>query len=222
MALIKCPECGRENVSSSAVSCPGCGYGISAHFEAIRAAEEAERLKEEADRQEEIEKEQSQKREKEAFERRLQSVEMPEKPKVSKAYFLYLGIVIVYLIGVLMNDYDNTINNSGYWKLALMMIAVPTAYNGWLYINRLQYYKMAIANPKQYRINKVLHEDARMEYQKMARVAEISKSPICPNCHSHRTERIGVISRVASVAAIGLASSKIGKQYRCKNCKHMW
>ena len=33
MALIKCPECGKENVSSTAESCPSCGYGIKAHFE---------------------------------------------------------------------------------------------------------------------------------------------------------------------------------------------
>ena len=26
MALIKCPECGRENVSDRAPACPGCGY----------------------------------------------------------------------------------------------------------------------------------------------------------------------------------------------------
>jgi hypothetical protein len=36
MALIKCPECGRENVSDSAESCPNCGYGIKAHFEQIK------------------------------------------------------------------------------------------------------------------------------------------------------------------------------------------
>ena len=29
MALINCPECGRENVSENAVSCPECGYPIS-------------------------------------------------------------------------------------------------------------------------------------------------------------------------------------------------
>lgn len=33
MALIKCPKCGRENVSSTAKSCPGCGYNIKAHYE---------------------------------------------------------------------------------------------------------------------------------------------------------------------------------------------
>lgn len=35
MALIKCPECGRENVSDSAISCPGCGYAIKKHFDDI-------------------------------------------------------------------------------------------------------------------------------------------------------------------------------------------
>lgn len=33
MALIKCPECGKENVSDSAESCPECGYNIKAYFE---------------------------------------------------------------------------------------------------------------------------------------------------------------------------------------------
>lgn len=35
MALIKCPECGRENVSDTAKACPGCGYGIKDHFNKI-------------------------------------------------------------------------------------------------------------------------------------------------------------------------------------------
>lgn len=32
MALIKCPECGKENVSSMAVACPSCGFGIKEFF----------------------------------------------------------------------------------------------------------------------------------------------------------------------------------------------
>lgn len=40
MALIKCPECGRERVSDSAVACPDCGYGIREHFEKLRAEAE--------------------------------------------------------------------------------------------------------------------------------------------------------------------------------------
>ncbi len=64
MALIKCPECGRENVSDSAESCPECGYNIKKHFEDIKKAElmkieeenrakqEEERLKKEREKQE--------------------------------------------------------------------------------------------------------------------------------------------------------------------------
>lgn len=36
MALIKCPECGRNNVSDSAVSCPNCGFNIREYFEKLQ------------------------------------------------------------------------------------------------------------------------------------------------------------------------------------------
>lgn len=43
MALIKCPECGKENVSDSAESCPDCGYNIKAHFEKLKQEEQMEK-----------------------------------------------------------------------------------------------------------------------------------------------------------------------------------
>ena len=39
MALVKCPECGRENVSSTAKSCPGCGYNIKTYYESQQQTE---------------------------------------------------------------------------------------------------------------------------------------------------------------------------------------
>ncbi len=36
MALVKCPECGRKEVSDSALSCPHCGYNIKLHFEKLK------------------------------------------------------------------------------------------------------------------------------------------------------------------------------------------
>lgn len=50
MALIKCPECGRENVSDSAEACPNCGYGVRAHFEKIKQEEEEKRKNEEEEK----------------------------------------------------------------------------------------------------------------------------------------------------------------------------
>ena len=41
---------------------------------------------------------------------------------------------------------------------------------------------------------------------------------ICPYCQSTRVSRIGLLSRIVSVELWGLASSKIGKQWRCDNC----
>lgn len=40
MALIKCPECGRDNVSDSAVSCPNCGFNIREYFEKLQTDED--------------------------------------------------------------------------------------------------------------------------------------------------------------------------------------
>lgn len=47
MALVECPECGRERVSDSAEACPDCGYGIKAHFEKLseKRRERERRLK---------------------------------------------------------------------------------------------------------------------------------------------------------------------------------
>ncbi len=44
----------------------------------------------------------------------------------------------------------------------------------------------------------------------------------CPVCGSTNVKKISSMGRFASVATFGLASSKIGKQYECKRCKHKW
>lgn len=40
MALVQCPECGKENVSSNALSCPGCGFPLREHFLSLEVGEE--------------------------------------------------------------------------------------------------------------------------------------------------------------------------------------
>ena len=40
MALINCPECGKENVSDKAKSCPECGYPIAEYIAALASEEE--------------------------------------------------------------------------------------------------------------------------------------------------------------------------------------
>ena len=63
---------------------------------------------------------------------------------------------------------------------------------------------------------------AREKKEEEVRRRRIAENLKCPICGSRDVERIGTGSRVASVAMVGIASGKIGKQYRCKSCKHMW
>ena len=44
----------------------------------------------------------------------------------------------------------------------------------------------------------------------------------CPMCGSHVVKKLTTAERAVSVAAWGLASGKIGKQYECKDCGHKW
>ncbi len=39
MALVKCPECGKENVSDTAEACPDCGYAVKIHYQRLREEE---------------------------------------------------------------------------------------------------------------------------------------------------------------------------------------
>lgn len=39
-SLVKCPECGRDRVSSSAAMCPGCGFAVKGYFDRIRNEQE--------------------------------------------------------------------------------------------------------------------------------------------------------------------------------------
>jgi hypothetical protein len=57
MALVKCPECGKENVSDSAEACPVCGYPIKAYYEKIKIEENEKREKEKVDHELELKKE---------------------------------------------------------------------------------------------------------------------------------------------------------------------
>lgn len=55
---------------------------------------------------------------------------------------------------------------------------------------------------------------ARQEQQDLAS----GKRVVCPYCKSTNTEKISTVSRAVSVSLVGVASSKLGKQWHCKNC----
>ena len=68
--------------------------------------------------------------------------------------------------------------------------------------------------------SKVEQEQREQEEQEQYRLARLPECPICGT--KQHVKRISTFNRSVSVAAVGLASAKIGKQYECKNCGHMW
>lgn len=205
MALVKCPECGRENVSDSAESCPDCGYGIKAHFLEIEQKKLLEQQKLEKERQYEESKRIQE--EKEQIE--LATIKMPSKPNIGQSLLVF-GIVFVpfMLLGLLLPY------RIGFWFfLIFWLIVAVSSYN-----DNVKDYERAQQNFEKYQKEELSKKKMQKEMEEYRQMT----APKCPMCGSTNIEKISTTSRAVSVATVGLASGKIGKQYKCKKCKHMW
>lgn len=79
--------------------------------------------------------------------------------------------------------------------------------------------RMLKQNPLKY---EQILEDRFKIAAKQAQFYNQINHPKCPLCGSTNTKRISNIDRTVSVGMLGIASSKIGKQYECNDCKHKW
>lgn len=82
------------------------------------------------------------------------------------------------------------------------------------YNKELEKYNLAKSDFEKYQKEVVKRQEQRAR--------EEALKPKCPQCNSTNIEKISTTDRAVSVAMVGVASGKIGKQYKCKNCKHMW
>lgn len=63
----------------------------------------------------------------------------------------------------------------------------------------------------------------RMQDRNQAQVQRmVANKPKCPTCNSTNVKPISGSERAVSVIGLGLFSKKIGKSYKCLNCKHTW
>ena len=221
MALIKCPECGRENVSDSAEMCPGCGYGIKAHFEKI----EQEKLKE----QQRIEYKKAKiKRDQEAKEReqkRIRNVPKPERPVFSRGLIVYIVVATIFFSWLML--YTPTLYNEepkgGMWILELLVfIGLPLLVYLPNYNKKNEDYQLACKDFEMYQKKIIKEQDETLKRKQKELEQKIANAIKCPNCGSINTKKITTTSRVISTAMVGMASSKIGKQFECKDCGYKW
>ncbi|WP_310603557.1 zinc ribbon domain-containing protein [Anaerosporobacter sp.] len=239
MALTKCPECGKENVSDSAEACPDCGYGIKAHFEKIKQdieqKEQAEKRKIEAElkakKQEEAikNKELNDKRKEE---QRVRSVPQLEKPQLKAPIIILVISALCFWIGISESgasewEVERSVSHGNgdphfYGALFVFIGIGLICYGIYLFVKRLERYNLSKTNLEEYQRQVIKEraeaaEAARRSVELQARAA--ANAPKCPMCNSTNIERISTLNRATSVAMTGLASGKIGKQYKCK---HMW
>lgn len=255
MALIKCPECGRENVSDSAESCPSCGYGIKVHFDKIKQEEyikekecekrkaeekalmEKRRLEHEKMLQEhpemaqgikDKELENARKKLEEAQINKENLVRRLKEQKQSEIKSKILG-TIWSVVWSIICIWSFSVSEHGSLGL-LIVLAFFCAAGGWglLIMSNGSVEQMEndinTASKSVEEYQKVV--DARLEYTRIQsekmKAEEALKHPKCPNCGSTNTVAISTLNRAASVALVGIASGKIGKQYECKKCKYRW
>ena len=251
MALISCPECGRANVSDQAESCPNCGYGIKSHFEAIAKQQVNATLQRQKEfdavaRQAEADKKYNDyahivRQEQE----RIENTTAPQKPNFFIELFRKdirtwtLLIVVGPIITLLFCFAAHVDTFILLLYAAIGLLATPI----WLIICLIDY-KRELG---EYKKELSLYNNNRKEWERQqehkkanveTRYRELAKSDVdnkcnppspaktnkikCPICESEKVEKITTLDRGFSVAMVGLASGKIGKQYKCKNCKHMW
>lgn len=244
MALVNCPECGKANVSDTAESCPECGFSIKKHYEQIRRKEQREQEKVALEEKERIEYEKLLPE----LEQKIKDVDyntkLREKPSLLNTIFrgqgsgLTWACIIVFILCFVL-----AIATGGN-ALFVVLIALDVLFGiFWFAIGYGDYKSFLHLYENQPSLDKLKNdkkEALRKEYKEIAhnlavygtRKAPEIKIPTyssinnntlkCPVCGSTNVKRISDLNRTVSVATLGLASSKIGKQYECGKCKHKW
>lgn len=228
MALIKCPECGREKVSDSAEACPDCGYGIKAHFEKLEKEKEQieqQQKAEEAKRRAEIE---AKKREEE----RIKSVPQLEKPQLTAPIVTWVISGLCFLIGVLqLNESEREVERSiargdgdpHFYGVLFIIVGIGlVCYGIHLFSKRIERYKLSKTNPEEYQRQVIREQDAEKAANQAAAIAwarEQAMKPECPYCHSHNTTKITATAKAVNTAMFGVLGQKRKYQWHCNSCK---
>ena len=106
MALVKCPECGREKVSDSADMCPDCGYAIKAYYDKIKKEEEEKRLAEEREKQRIAEEEERKRLQEEREKQHQENINKyfgSSMKKLAWGISACIVLVLVIMLGMYIN-----------------------------------------------------------------------------------------------------------------------
>lgn len=228
MALINCPECGKEKVSTTASACPNCGFALKDYIANCIKQQEFRQNELRKAREQEAEarrrKTAEQRRKEMEPERQTAAIEKIQTEILSNTKYMFVSIAVciaTFLLGGMFAYFSVKLMAYAFMAAAFIAFFVFCYFLG---EKRSGAKDLDLAKQKFAEYEKVLETRvAETENYRQAQHKQWEAShPVCPACGSRNTNRISTINRTASVATFGLASSKIGKQYECKACKHKW
>ena len=204
MALIKCPECGKE-ISNKASACIHCGYPLEsaqpevASVHTTAQSQSSVDLDVKSDNKPEITNDVSLEFSTgSSGENTVSGKQSNSDESGCLGWLIFVGIIVG--IGMFLLT-------SGFSDFTLWWCVFPLAFAAFILVGMI--YSFATAEPGEIKNS---WDAEKYNYYKFT----------CPMCGSKKVKKIGTVNRAASVAAVGLASSKIGKQYECDACKHKW
>lgn len=227
MALVTCPSCGRKCISDSVVGCPSCGYNIRKHFQIN--PEELERLNQKRQQEQaegeilRLKEEESQlKKEQARFE------EMEKRAERTKIISGIAGVISCFIMIYTFAIGGEQAHKGLGWimlicffavffSVASFVSAVGDSNTASAALSKI--HAGGMKELRSWQHDKFVISQKQIEAQ---HAKDRLKHPTCPLCGSNNTVKIGTLNRGLSVAFTGLASSKIGKQYECKECHHKW
>ncbi len=206
--MSKCPQCGKE-LNTITDKCPVCGCDFQNFF----------------------------KQEKEQFEKdwriraAYKSISIPEKPckkmlgitKVAIVFFIIV-VSLCTIVGLLDKTSDGVFgilkNTVCIWGSCALIAAFSASYNNNRYEKKLEEYNLFQKNPEEYKIRKAKERMVQNTHSTILEMPTQKQLTItCPYCKSTNVKKITTANRIAGAAVMGLASSNIGNQWYCNNCK---
>ena len=224
MAIIQCPECGKE-VSDKAGNCPHCGFGVKQYME----DEEKERKKQK-DLEYKIEKYQME-------------VTMPVPPvkrfSDHEEWQIFCGLVSavisvggVIFILIVSREYSDFASTAAF-ELILGIVfggvgiaLIKSAFNSRdeRFRREQAVYSGAKANFEAYKkqlvSDKIAHDEFLEKYKSANKIRAQAHIPKCPICGSTNLKKISIFAWAFNTALFGEigALNVAGKTWQCKNC----
>lgn len=221
MAIIKCPECGKE-ISDTVSTCIHCGFQLAKHFDKLRA-------------QDDLQKELDEKL------CSIENMDVPDKPNPFDGeglwwfiMFLFLGVGIfacwlhIDLVLSNINGMPGTFV-VGLFCIVFALLLVRGIINR--YKKNIAEYRQKVENWcefKEAEKERIISEYKIYSENIMKCGDRDGKSKVeshqeehiikCPACGSTEVKKISTAKKVVSTELWGLASSDIGKQMVCEKC----